>query len=123
MSDAGLGKKIEKTFDEPESRPQDGDDHDVVRQNVPARSLERCPDRTCLQLQVIRHLEGHDGGDPSERRTEKVVVRAAVAQDRQVTLDERMVDDGQVLHGVRSFLCIAFAATSNGSQRGVKGGL
>jgi hypothetical protein len=96
MSDARRRHEFEDALDHSESGPEDRDERELLTGDPLADgSLERRLDSDILEREVGRRLVGHQHRDLVDELLEDLRRRAAIAENRDLVLDERMADERQ----------------------------
>ncbi len=95
VPDARVRQQAQQRFDHRQPRPQDRDDHHVLRQLVPGRRLQRRRDRALGQRQVGQRLVAEQPGDLRQQLAEARRTGPRLAQQRQLRRDQRVPRDVQ----------------------------
>ena len=78
-------------------RPQDRHEGQLLARDLaPGHALQWRVDLHRLRRQVLGRLVGHQGGDLAHELLEVARTGLAVPQDRELVLDERMIEDGEI---------------------------
>jgi hypothetical protein len=96
VSDARRRHELENAFDHSEPGAEDWHERELLAGDALADgSLEGRVDRDVFEREVGRGLVGHEHRDLVDEFLENLRRRAAVAENRDLVLDERMADEGQ----------------------------
>ena len=94
VADAGTGNEAQDTLDHAESGAKNRDECELLATDPPSRApLERCFHRRLFQGQLACRLVGHQHCDLVNELLEDLRRRAAVAEDSELVLDERVAND------------------------------
>ena len=97
VADAGRGDELGDAVDHAEAGAEDRDEGELLARDLAAgRPLERGLDLDRLGRQVLGGLVGHEHRDLVHQLLEVAGAGGAVAQDRELVLDEGVGDESDV---------------------------
>src|SRR3989441_5481235 len=97
VADARRGDELRDALDHAESRAQDRHEGELLsRHPDPPHPLERGFHLRGLEREVLRHLIRHEHGDLVHQLLEVLGRGVLISQDRELVLDQRVIEHGEV---------------------------